>query len=97
MSDESRDQIASPRATITVELDSEEEARVVGDALSVDDDEWVRTMTEDRLVKAVITSDTVEGLKRAGDDWLACLIAAMKGPKGGTLDEAEGSEGHTEG
>jgi hypothetical protein len=80
------------RTTITVELDSEEEARVVGGSLSVDDDGWVTTTVEGKVVKATISSDSVDGLKRAGDDWLACLIAALKGPRGGSENEAEGSE-----
>ncbi len=78
------------RTTITVELDSEKEAKVIGGSLSVDDDSWVTTTVEGKVVKATITSDSVEGLKRAGDDWLACLIAALKGPKGGSENEAEG-------
>jgi len=80
------------RTTITVELDSEDEARVVGGSLSVDDDGWVTTTVEGKVVKATISSDSVDGLKRAGDDWLACLIAALKGPRGGSENEAEGSE-----
>lgn len=81
------------RATMRVELGSEEEARVVGGSLSVDDDDWVRTTVEGNVVKAVISSDSVEGLKRAGDDWLACLVAAMKGPRGGADDGIEEGEG----
>jgi len=83
------------RATITVELGSEDEARIVGSSLSVDDDEWVQTMSEGKVVTAVIGSDSIEGLKRAGDDWLACLVAAMKGPRGGAdngTEEGEGTE-----
>lgn len=63
---------------ITISFDTVEEAETVGRSLRVDDDEFVETRIEENIVSALIKGRTVEGLRRAGDDWMACLSAIIK-------------------
>ncbi|MGA1793784.1 MAG: KEOPS complex subunit Pcc1 [Thermoplasmatota archaeon] len=66
------------RINISITFDSEREAENAGEALKVDDDEFVSTIVEGRTVRGVVTSDSPEGARRAADDWLACLMAIAK-------------------
>ena len=66
------------RLRVTVEFDSVEEAFIIGKALKVDDDEFIRTTVEGRTVRGSVEARTVESARRAADDWMACLISVMK-------------------
>ena len=66
------------RVSLTIELDNEEQARRVSRSLSVDDDDYVKTGVDGRKVIGEIKTDSVEGARRAADDWLACLMAIVK-------------------
>ncbi len=66
------------RLTVKVVFDTESEARSAGEALKVDDDEFVETFIDGRTLKAEVTAETIESTRRAADDWLACLIAIRK-------------------
>ena len=70
------------RLTVKVIFDTESEARSAGEALKVDDDEFVETFIDGRTLKAEVTAETVESARRAADDWIACLIAIMKSDDG---------------
>jgi len=70
--------LAGNEMRIEVSFDTEEEAIVVQRALSVDDDEYVRTTLDGRNVVAVFSGDSLQTLRRAGDDWMACLMAIVK-------------------
>lgn len=66
------------RLTVKVIFDTESEARSAGEALRVDDDDFVETVIDGRTLKVEVTAETVESARRAADDWLACLIAIRK-------------------
>ncbi|MBN1389848.1 MAG: hypothetical protein JXA22_04300 [Candidatus Thermoplasmatota archaeon] len=66
------------RIRLKITLDSEEEARRVMAALKVDDDGYVTTIVEGCMVIGDVGADSVEGARRAADDWLACLMAVVK-------------------
>ncbi|MBN1540143.1 MAG: hypothetical protein JW939_08370 [Candidatus Thermoplasmatota archaeon] len=76
------------RIVLTITLDTEEEASRVAAALKIDDDDYVSTTREGCVVKGEVTADSVEGVRRAADDWLACLMAVVKGEKGGNAPDA---------
>ena len=63
---------------VRIELPSEEEASRVYRALSVDDDEFIITSCEGIVVKALAKGKDPSTVRRAADDWLACLMAIMK-------------------
>lgn len=66
------------RLRITVEFDSVEEASIIGKALKVDDDEFIRTAVEGRTVRGLVEARTLESARRAADDWMACLLSVMR-------------------
>jgi hypothetical protein len=66
---------------INIKFDTIEEAGNVGRSLRVDDDDFVETRIEGDTVTAVIRGSTIEGLRRAGDDWMACLTAILNAEK----------------
>jgi hypothetical protein len=65
--------------TLSISFDDEREAENTARALKVDDDEFVETVLEGRVVKGIVKADSIEGARRAADDWLACLNAIVKG------------------
>ena len=73
-----------PRSTVPVRLkisitfDSDSDARAAGEALMVDDDEYIRTTIDGISVTAEVSSESIESARRAADDWMACLIATRK-------------------
>jgi hypothetical protein len=54
------------------------EADRIGRALRVDDDEFVTTRIEGLKVIAEIRGDSILSMKRSADDWMACLMAAVR-------------------
>ncbi|MGA1866529.1 MAG: KEOPS complex subunit Pcc1 [Thermoplasmatota archaeon] len=75
------------RIVLTITLDTEEEARRVVEALKVDDDDYVRTSVEGCMVRGEVGADSVEGVRRAADDWLACLMAVVKEDRSDTAKD----------
>jgi tRNA threonylcarbamoyladenosine modification (KEOPS) complex Pcc1 subunit len=63
------------RLKVTVEFDNEEEARTAFEALKVDDDEFITTNKEGRVLVAEVRATGIDSARRAADDWMACLIA----------------------
>ena len=68
----------SVRTVVSIVMDEPEEARMVVDALSVDDDDYISTRMEGKMVGADIVTDRLESGRRAADDWLACLMSIVK-------------------
>ncbi|MEA3558152.1 MAG: KEOPS complex subunit Pcc1 [Candidatus Thermoplasmatota archaeon] len=66
------------RISLTIELDSEEQAQRVSRSLSVDDDDNVKTEVDGKKVIGEVRAGSVPGARRAADDWLACLMAIVK-------------------
>jgi len=66
------------RLTLRVTFDTESEARSAGEALKVDDDDFIETIIDGKTLKAEVTSQSIESARRAADDWIACLIAVRK-------------------
>ena len=64
------------RCVLTFEYSSEAEAKAVADALEPDNEGFVKTSIEGGVLKAVASSDSVEGLRHTLDDFLACLRVA---------------------
>jgi hypothetical protein len=69
------------RLKVTFQFDSEAEARTVGKALTVDDDQFIHTEIDGSKVLAQVVSDSIEGARRAADDWMACMMAVLKKEK----------------
>lgn len=69
---------APTRITLYIDLGSEDEAGKVAGALKVDDDDYMSTIVEGCTVRGEVEADSVEGARRAADDWLACLMAIVK-------------------
>jgi len=65
--------------TLSISFDDGKEAKNAARALRVDDDEFVETVLEGNVVKGMVKAETIEGARRAADDWLACLNAIVKG------------------
>lgn len=63
---------------IEMEMDTEEEAEEIGMALSVDDDDYVKTTVEGSRILAHIKAEDIDGARRAADDWMACFNAICK-------------------
>ena len=63
------------RLKVSIEFDTDDEARTTCEALKVDDDEFIRTGRDGRTVIGEITARTVDSARRSADDWLACLMA----------------------
>lgn len=61
-----------------VHFDDRADAERIAAALRVDDDEFVTTTAEGDRVIAEIIGDSVLSLKRSADDWMACLMAAVR-------------------
>jgi len=70
---------APSRISIKINFNSEEEAMNVAQAMKVDDDRFINTIVEGCTVCGEVEADSVEGARRAADDWLACLMAIVKG------------------
>ncbi len=66
------------RLKISVTFDSESDARAAGEALMVDDDEFIKTTIDGIFVIAEVSSESIGSARRAADDWMACLIATRK-------------------
>ncbi len=68
----------SIRTSVRVMMDEPDEAKMVADALAVDDDDYITTRVEGKMIIADIASDRLESGRRAADDWLACLMSIIK-------------------
>ncbi len=68
----------SIRTVVRIAMDEPEEARMAFDALSVDDDEYIATNIEGKMVVADVVTESLESGRRAADDWLACLMSIVK-------------------
>ncbi|MFW3145398.1 MAG: KEOPS complex subunit Pcc1 [Thermoplasmatota archaeon] len=65
--------------TLKISFDDPVQAEAVARALMVDDDDYVTTELKEGDVIGRVKSDSVQGARRAADDWLACLMAIIKG------------------
>ena len=74
----SSDRNAPTKITLTIRFNSEKDAQDAASSLEVDDDEYVSTFVEGSTVRGEIVARSVEGARRAADDWLACLMAIVK-------------------
>jgi hypothetical protein len=72
------DNSAVTKITLSVDFPSEKEAEDAASALTVDDDEFISTVLEGSTVRGEVKAKTVDGARRAADDWLACLMAVAK-------------------
>ena len=68
----------SIRTVVRITMDGPDEAKMVVDALSVDDDDYVATNIEGKMVVADVVTESLESGRRAADDWLACLMSIVK-------------------
>jgi hypothetical protein len=84
------------KAVMSFDYGSAKEARSVAEALEPDNEGFVRTTIEGKVMKAVVTADSAEGLRHTLDDFLACLRVAeeavgikVPGSKKGKAEEEE--------
>ncbi|MCK5773366.1 MAG: hypothetical protein KAH57_06215 [Thermoplasmata archaeon] len=68
----------SVRTVMRITMDGPEEAKMVVDALSVDDDGYISTRVEGKVIVADIDTERLESGRRAADDWLACLMSIVR-------------------
>ena len=66
------------RCIIELNYDSEEEASLVFNSTRPDDDNFVRTKIREKTVIATFEAPTVESMRRAIDDFLACVSVAER-------------------
>lgn len=66
------------RISLKITLSSEEEARNLSRALKVDDDDYVSTSVNGCTIIGNVEAGSIEGARRAADDWLACLMAILR-------------------
>ena len=66
------------RVNLAIHFKSEKEAKDIASSIGVDDDEYITTIVEGCTVRGEVRADTIEGARRAADDWLACLMAIVK-------------------
>jgi len=59
-------------------MGSPEEAIAMAEVLKIDDDGFVVTMAQGNEVQAEIRGDSIRSVKRSADDWMACLMAAVR-------------------
>lgn len=64
---------------LEIELDDPLSAERTSKALAVDDDPFVKTSINGSRVIGEVSAPTIESARRAADDWLACLMASLKG------------------
>lgn len=67
-----------PSLTIEIRMGSPEEAQRVYEAIRVDDDEHVMTSIDGEVISALIMGQNVGSIRRASDDWMACLMASVR-------------------
>ncbi len=75
MSEEALSGTVPIRLKLTIEFDSDDEARTIGEALKVDDDEFITTKIEGKIVTARVEANSVNSARRAADDWMACMMS----------------------
>lgn len=68
----------STEVTLRISFDDPVQAEAVAGALRVDDDDYIGTEVRGQEVIGRVRADSVEGARRAADDWLACLMAIIK-------------------
>ena len=68
----------SVEVEIEIEMGSECEAEAIFRALEVDDEAFIRTVRKGSTIICLVSSKTVQGARRAADDWLACLTSSLK-------------------
>jgi hypothetical protein len=73
---------ADTRIVVSIRFESQEAANEAASALKIDDDDFIHTSVEGSIVRGEVGANSVEGARRAADDWLACLIAVVKNNKG---------------
>ena len=66
------------RCVIELNYDSEEEASIVFNSTRPDDDNFVRTEIMGKTVIATFEAETLESMRRAVDDFLACVSLAER-------------------
>jgi hypothetical protein len=66
------------RISLMITLSSEEQARNISESLKVDDDEYISTSVDGCTIRGEVEAGSVEGARRAADDWLACLMAILR-------------------
>jgi hypothetical protein len=64
------------KAVMTFDYRSAQEAKAVSEALEPDNEGFVRTTVEGKVMKAVATARSAEALRHTVDDFLACLKVA---------------------
>ncbi|MDG6225559.1 MAG: KEOPS complex subunit Pcc1 [Candidatus Thermoplasmatota archaeon] len=67
-----------PFLTIEIRMGSPEEALRVFEAIRVDDDQHVMTSMDGEVIRALIKGPNIGSVRRASDDWMACLMAAVR-------------------
>jgi hypothetical protein len=84
------------RAVMSFDYGSAKEARSVAEALEPDNEGFVRTTIEGKVMRATAMADSAEGLRHTLEDFLACLKVAEEavGIKGAAKKEGkeEGDE-----
>jgi len=71
-------EVPQTRVKLAIHFENEKEAKNIASSIGVDDDEYVTTIVEGCTVRGEVTANTIEGARRAADDWLACLMAIIK-------------------
>ncbi len=66
------------RCVIELNYESEEEAERVFRSTNPDDDRFVTTEIDGKKVIAIFEAETIETMRRAVDDFLACVSVAEK-------------------
>ena len=64
------------RAVLKFDYSSNKQAKAVADALEPDNEGFVKTNVEGKVLKAVVFAATPESLRHTLDDFLACLKVA---------------------
>ena len=77
---------------IRLSFPSPAKARAVAASLSADDDEYSKTTVEGTVLRAEITAPNAMSLRRAVNDYLACLRTAVD-----VVGDTQGEEGYGEG
>ena len=80
------------RAVLKFDYSSNKQAKAVADALEPDNEGFVKTTVEGKIMNAVVSAGTPESLRHTLDDFLACLKVAEDavGIKGSSAGKDKG-------
>ena len=63
---------------IVIDFDDLQEVKTVLNSIKVDDFDFVKSIANDKKLKAIIKTDSISSLIHTLDDYLSCVSVAMK-------------------